>query len=83
MKKRQSPDFRSPEVGISAITSNKRKSNGIPRKSFTYTISQLPTTTDPRQGCHYESSCHVNTKSRRGIKHLGISFGSIFLLFSK
>ena len=29
------------------------------------------------------SSCRVNTTSRRGIKRLGISFGSIFLLFSK
>ena len=28
------------------------------------------------------SSCQVNTTSRRGIKELGISFGSIFLLFS-
>ena len=28
------------------------------------------------------SSCRVNTTSRRGIKGLGISFGSIFLLFS-
>ena len=28
------------------------------------------------------SSCQVNTTSRRGIKRLGISFGSIFLLFS-
>ena len=28
------------------------------------------------------SSCQVNTTSRRGIKHLGISFGPIFLLFS-
>ena len=27
-------------------------------------------------------SCRVNTTSRRGIKQLGISFGSIFLLFS-
>jgi len=28
------------------------------------------------------SSCHVNTTSRQGIKQLGISFDSIFLLFS-
>ena len=28
------------------------------------------------------SSCRVNTTSRRGIKQLGISLGSIFLLFS-
>ena len=28
------------------------------------------------------SSCRVNTTSRREIKRLGISFGSIFLLFS-
>ena len=28
------------------------------------------------------SSCSVNTSSRQGIKQLGISFGSIFLLFS-
>ena len=28
------------------------------------------------------SSCGVNTTRRRGIKQLGISFGSIFLLFS-
>ena len=28
------------------------------------------------------SSCQVNTTSRRGIKQQGISFGSIFLLFS-
>ena len=28
------------------------------------------------------SSCRVKTTSRRGIKQLGISFGSIFLLFS-
>ena len=28
------------------------------------------------------SSCQVNTTSRQGIKQLGISFGSIFLLFS-
>ena len=28
------------------------------------------------------SSCRVNTTSRRGIKQLEISFGSIFLLFS-
>ena len=28
------------------------------------------------------SSCYVNTTSARGIKQLGISFGSIFLLFS-
>ena len=28
------------------------------------------------------SSCRVNTTSRRGIKRLGISFGSIFPLFS-
>ena len=28
------------------------------------------------------SSCQVKTTSRRGIKQLGISFGSIFLLFS-
>ena len=28
------------------------------------------------------SSCRVNTRSRQGIKRLGISFGSIFLLFS-
>ena len=28
------------------------------------------------------SSCRVNTTSRRGIKQLGISFGSIFLPFS-
>ena len=28
------------------------------------------------------SSCRVNTTSRLGIKQLGISFGSIFLLFS-
>ena len=28
------------------------------------------------------SSCRVNTKCRRRIKQLGISFGSIFLLFS-
>ena len=28
------------------------------------------------------SSCWVNTTSRRGIKRLGISFGSIFVLFS-
>ena len=27
------------------------------------------------------SSCRVNTTSRRGIKRLGTSFGSIFLLF--
>ena len=27
-------------------------------------------------------SCRVNTRSRRGIKWLGICFGSIFLLFS-
>ena len=29
------------------------------------------------------SSCWVNTTSRRGIKWLGISFGSIFVLFFK
>ena len=35
------------------------------------------------QGCPYRiSSCWVNTTIRRGIKRLGISFGSIFLLFS-
>ena len=28
------------------------------------------------------SSCRVNTTSRRGIKWPGISFGSIFVLFS-
>ena len=28
------------------------------------------------------SSCRVNTTSRRGIKQLGISFGSFFCLFS-
>ena len=28
------------------------------------------------------SSCWVNTSSRRGIERLGISFGSVFLLFS-
>ena len=28
------------------------------------------------------SSCRVNTTSRRGIKHRGVSFGSNFLLFS-
>ena len=28
------------------------------------------------------SSCRANTTSRRGIKQLGISFGSIFLPFS-
>ena len=28
------------------------------------------------------SSCQVNTTSRQGMKQLGISFGSIFLLFS-
>ena len=28
------------------------------------------------------SSCRVNTTSRWGIKQLGVSFGSIFLLFS-
>ena len=28
------------------------------------------------------SSCQVNTTSRRGIKWLGVSFGSIFLLFA-
>ena len=28
------------------------------------------------------SSCRVNTTSRREFKQLGISFGSIFLLFS-
>ena len=28
------------------------------------------------------SSCRINTTSRRGIKRLGISFDSIFLLFS-
>ena len=28
------------------------------------------------------SSCHVNTTNTQGIKRLGISFGSIFLLFS-
>ena len=28
------------------------------------------------------SSCRVNTTRRRGFKRLGISFGSIFLLFS-
>ena len=28
------------------------------------------------------SSCRVNTTSKRGIKRLGSSFGSIFLLFS-
>ena len=28
------------------------------------------------------SSCRVNTTSKRGFKQLGISFGSIFLLFS-
>ena len=28
------------------------------------------------------SSCRVNTISRRGMKRLGSSFGSIFLLFS-
>ena len=28
------------------------------------------------------SSCRVNTTSKQGIKQLGISFGSIFLLFS-
>ena len=28
------------------------------------------------------SSCRVNTTSRRGIKQLGISFGSKFLFFS-
>ena len=28
------------------------------------------------------SSCRVNTTSRRGIKQLGILFGSVFLLFS-
>ena len=28
------------------------------------------------------SSCQVNTTSRKGMKQLGISFGSIFLLFS-
>ena len=28
------------------------------------------------------SSCRVNTTSRRGIKYIAISFGSIFLLFS-
>ena len=28
------------------------------------------------------SSCRLNTASRRGIKRLGISFGSIFALFS-
>ena len=28
------------------------------------------------------SSCRVNTTSRRAIKQLGISFGSLFLLFS-
>ena len=27
------------------------------------------------------SSCRVNTASRQGIKKLGISFGSVFLLF--
>ena len=27
-------------------------------------------------------SCWISTTSRRGIKQLGISFGSIFLLFS-
>ena len=35
------------------------------------------------QGCPYRiSSCWVNTTIRRGIKRLGISFGSIFVLFS-
>ena len=29
------------------------------------------------------SSCQVNITSRRGIKQLGISFGSVFLLFSQ
>ena len=28
------------------------------------------------------SSCRVNTTTRRGVKRLGISFGSIFVLFS-
>ena len=28
------------------------------------------------------SSCRVNTTSRLGIKRLGISFGSVFVLFS-
>ena len=28
------------------------------------------------------SSCRVNTISRQGIKQLGISFGSVFILFS-
>ena len=32
--------------------------------------------------CHKISSCWVNTTSRQGKKQLGVSFGSIFLLFS-
>ena len=35
-----------------------------------------------KKGCHKISSHKVNTTRRRGIKQLGISFGSIFLLFS-
>ena len=35
-----------------------------------------------RSGLSKISSCRVITTSRRGIKRLGISFGSIFLLFS-
>ena len=29
------------------------------------------------------SSCWVNTTSRQGIKQLGVSFGSVFLLYSR
>ena len=29
------------------------------------------------------SSCQVNATSRQGIKQLGVSFGSVFLLFSR
>ena len=29
------------------------------------------------------SSCRVNTTSRQGIKQLGVSFGFVFLLYSR
>ena len=52
-----------------------------PRNSHKWGF-QLFSTHDKHRVVTKISSCRVNTTSRRGIKRLGICFGSIFLLFS-
>ena len=68
---------RSDEIQFFIMSQARDKENWKHRVNLPYSLSiRLPRTVTKI------SICRVNTTSRRGIKQLGISFDSVFLLFS-